>query len=179
MLINRRLAASRLVVVLLLAYVVVTGSPLLPRTLPEHEFAHELISLLLVVIGASGRARRQPHAVSARRHRAIAVRGPALRRDVVEPDAAPPAARPEDPGPGRGPSRSQARRPAGGGGPRPPANPLGWLLFWPWLAAPTVAENLRRRVPAYLRAAGFTPVEACGHWLGVLTLWAARKPGNE
>lgn len=55
MLINRRLAASRIVVVLLLAYVVVTGSPLLPRTLLEHEFAHELISLLLVIIGASGR----------------------------------------------------------------------------------------------------------------------------
>lgn len=55
MLINRRLAASRIVVVLLLAYVVVTGSPLLPRTLLEHEFMHELISLLLVIIGASGR----------------------------------------------------------------------------------------------------------------------------
>jgi SAM-dependent methyltransferase len=60
-----------------------------------------------------------------------------------------------------------------------PANPLGWLLFWPWLAMPTIAENLRGRVPDYLRAAGFAPVEARGHWLGVLTLWVARKPVSE
>jgi len=57
MLIDRRLTASRIMVLLLLAYVVVTGSALLPRTLPEHEFAHALVSLLLVIIGASGRVR--------------------------------------------------------------------------------------------------------------------------
>lgn len=43
MLIDRRLTASRIVVLLLLAYVVVTGSPLLPRTLLEHGFTHELV----------------------------------------------------------------------------------------------------------------------------------------
>jgi len=55
MLIDRRLTASRIVVLLLLAYVVGTGSPLLPRTLLEHGFTRELVSLFLVVIGASGR----------------------------------------------------------------------------------------------------------------------------
>jgi SAM-dependent methyltransferase len=58
-----------------------------------------------------------------------------------------------------------------------PANPLGWLLFWPWLGVPMIADNLRGRIPEYLRAAGFAPVEARGHWLGVLTLWVAHKPG--
>jgi ubiquinone/menaquinone biosynthesis C-methylase UbiE len=60
-----------------------------------------------------------------------------------------------------------------------PANPLGWLLFWPWLAVPMIADHLRGRIPEYLRAAGFAPVESRGHWLGVLTLWVARKPGAE
>lgn len=57
-----------------------------------------------------------------------------------------------------------------------PANPLGWLILWPGLAVPMIADNLRGRIPDYLRAAGFTPVEARGRWLGVLTLWVAPKP---
>jgi ubiquinone/menaquinone biosynthesis C-methylase UbiE len=60
-----------------------------------------------------------------------------------------------------------------------PAHPLGRLLFWPWRGTPMVAENLHGRIPEYLRAAGFAPVEARGRWLGVLTLWVARKPGTE
>lgn len=55
LIVNRRIAASRLVVVLLLAYIIVTGSPLLPPSLHEHGFAHELVSLLLVIVGALGR----------------------------------------------------------------------------------------------------------------------------
>jgi len=55
MLMDRRLAASRLLVVPLLVYVIVAGSPLLPRNLLEHEYTHELVSLLLVIAGAFGR----------------------------------------------------------------------------------------------------------------------------
>lgn len=60
-----------------------------------------------------------------------------------------------------------------------PANPLGWLLAWPWLGIPMIADNLRGRIPQYLRTAGFVSIETRGHWLGVLTLWVARKPGGE
>lgn len=58
-----------------------------------------------------------------------------------------------------------------------PTNPLWWLVAWPFLFLPTTADNLRGRIPAYLREAGFDPVEVAGHRAGLLTYCVARKPG--
>lgn len=57
-----------------------------------------------------------------------------------------------------------------------PANPFWWLLFWPWLAVPAIADNLRGRVPDCLHAAGFAPVRRAGRRLKLLTFWFASKP---
>lgn len=58
-----------------------------------------------------------------------------------------------------------------------PGQPLWWLLFWPGLLAPMIAENLRGAIPAYLNAAGFESVCTLGCRFGLLTFWEARKPG--
>lgn len=58
-----------------------------------------------------------------------------------------------------------------------PANLLWWLLFWPGLAVPMIAGNLRGAVPGHLQAVGFASVDAVGRWAGLLTFWVARKPG--
>ncbi len=55
MFVNHRLFWSRVFVSLLLAYTLVTKGALLPPTLLEHDFAHETLSLLLVIAGAIGR----------------------------------------------------------------------------------------------------------------------------
>ncbi|MCL5059079.1 MAG: methyltransferase domain-containing protein [Candidatus Thermoplasmatota archaeon] len=60
-----------------------------------------------------------------------------------------------------------------------PANPLWWPLLWPALMMPSVADNLRGRVPALLREAGFTQVETRGHRAGLVTFWTALKPERE
>lgn len=52
-----------------------------------------------------------------------------------------------------------------------------WPLAWPFLLSPLVADNLRGRLPEYLRAAGFAPVRACGRWYRLLTFWMAGRPG--
>ena len=57
-----------------------------------------------------------------------------------------------------------------------PANRAWWLLFAPLLLMPMLAEQLRGRLPVYLRDAGFSPVEARGRWLQLLTFWIAMKP---
>ncbi|MEW5756293.1 MAG: methyltransferase domain-containing protein [Pseudomonadota bacterium] len=57
-----------------------------------------------------------------------------------------------------------------------PSNPLWWLLCWPLLFFHFTATNLRGEVPAYLRAAGFAPVERCARKGGLLSFWRARKP---
>jgi ubiquinone/menaquinone biosynthesis C-methylase UbiE len=57
-----------------------------------------------------------------------------------------------------------------------PANPLWWLLFWPWLAVPMIAENLHGAIPVYLAAAGFEPVRAAGRRFRLLAFWEARRP---
>ena len=59
-----------------------------------------------------------------------------------------------------------------------PANRAWWLLFWPLLFMPMTAEQLRGRLPIYLRDAGFTPVEARGRWMQLLTFWIATKPAT-
>ena len=56
MLINRRLFWSRIFAIALLAYILTARGALLPPTLLEHGFAHEMLSLLLVIAGAVGRA---------------------------------------------------------------------------------------------------------------------------
>jgi hypothetical protein len=58
-----------------------------------------------------------------------------------------------------------------------PAAPLWWLIMWPFRFIETTAANLRGKIPAYLRAAGFHPVERRGCWLGLFAFWIARKPG--
>lgn len=58
-----------------------------------------------------------------------------------------------------------------------PGQPLWWLLFWPGLLAPMIAENLRGAVPAYPSAAGFEPVRVAGRRFRLLAFWEARKPG--
>ena len=60
-----------------------------------------------------------------------------------------------------------------------PANPLWWLVLWPGLMMPAVAGNLRGRVPAHLREAGFTQVETRGHRAGLITFWSTVKPMQE
>lgn len=57
-----------------------------------------------------------------------------------------------------------------------PANPLWWLLCWPLLIFHFTAPNLRGDVPAYLRAAGFTPVDVRARKGGLLSFWRAMKP---
>lgn len=60
-----------------------------------------------------------------------------------------------------------------------PVNPLWWLVVWPGLMMPSVAGNLRGRVPAHLREAGFTQVKTRGHRAGLVTFWTAVKPMQE
>lgn len=57
-----------------------------------------------------------------------------------------------------------------------PANPLWWLLFWPLLAMPMTAGNLRGEIPAFLQRSGFGAVEVRGRWMHLLAFWVAR-PG--
>ena len=60
-----------------------------------------------------------------------------------------------------------------------PSNPLWWLVLWPFLMMPSVADNLRGRVQGRIRAAGFTQVENRGHRAGLVTFWTAVKPLKE
>lgn len=57
-----------------------------------------------------------------------------------------------------------------------PSNPLWWLVLWPFQMMPSVADNLRGRIPDHLREAGFTRVETRSHRAGLITFWAAVKP---
>jgi ubiquinone/menaquinone biosynthesis C-methylase UbiE len=57
-----------------------------------------------------------------------------------------------------------------------PANPLWWLVLWPLLFLPMTADNLRGRIPALLREAGFAGVPASGRWCRLLSFWRAMKP---
>ncbi|MBI2308529.1 MAG: methyltransferase domain-containing protein [Rhodocyclales bacterium] len=58
-----------------------------------------------------------------------------------------------------------------------PANPLWWLLFFPLLAWPMTAGNLRGEIPDFLARAGFAPVARHGRWLGLLSFWTTHKGG--
>lgn len=60
-----------------------------------------------------------------------------------------------------------------------PANPLWWLVCWPLLFMHFTAPNLRGEVPAYLRAAGFSPVQVRARKAGLLTFWWAARPAVE
>lgn len=59
-----------------------------------------------------------------------------------------------------------------------PAHPLWWLLLWPWLFAPMLAEHLRGAIPDYLEKAGFELVTPCGRWMGLFSFWRAVKAGG-
>lgn len=57
-----------------------------------------------------------------------------------------------------------------------PANPLWWLVAWPFLFMPATADNFRGRLPAFFREAGFDRVEMRGRRAGILAFWSAIKP---
>jgi SAM-dependent methyltransferase len=57
-----------------------------------------------------------------------------------------------------------------------PANPLWWLVAWPFLFTHTTADNLRGKRPAFFREAGFDPVEMRGRRAWILAFWVAIKP---
>lgn len=57
-----------------------------------------------------------------------------------------------------------------------PAHVLWWLVCWPLFFLSFTAPNLRGEVPAYLRDAGFTPVERRARKGGLLSFWIAVKP---
>ncbi len=59
-----------------------------------------------------------------------------------------------------------------------PVHPLWWLLFWPWLFVPMIAENLRGAIPDYLEKAGFELVTPRGRWMGLFSFWRAVKAGG-
>ena len=56
-----------------------------------------------------------------------------------------------------------------------PANPLWWLVAWPYLFMHTTADNFHGTLPDYFREAGFNPVEMRGHRAGILAFWVAIK----
>ena len=60
-----------------------------------------------------------------------------------------------------------------------PANPLWWLVLWPFFMMPSVAGNLRGQIPGHLADAGFAPVETRGRRAGLITFWTAVKPVKE
>lgn len=60
-----------------------------------------------------------------------------------------------------------------------PANPLWWLVLWPFFMMPSVAGNLRGQVPGQLADAGFAPVEVRGRRAGLIAFWFAVKPVKE
>ena len=57
-----------------------------------------------------------------------------------------------------------------------PANPLWWLVAWPFLFMHTTADNFRGALPDYFREAGFDPVQGKGRRAGILAFWIAIKP---
>lgn len=57
-----------------------------------------------------------------------------------------------------------------------PANPLWWLVAWPFLFIPMTADNFRGTLPDYFREAGFNPVQGKGRRAGILAFWCAIKP---
>lgn len=56
-----------------------------------------------------------------------------------------------------------------------PANPLWWLVLWPALMMPSVADNLHGRVPSHVREAGFKQIKLRGQRAGLITFWTAVK----
>ena len=57
-----------------------------------------------------------------------------------------------------------------------PANPVWWLLAWPFLFMHTTADNFRGTLPDYFREAGFDPVQSKGRRAGIFAFWTAIKP---
>lgn len=56
-----------------------------------------------------------------------------------------------------------------------PTNPLWWLLFWPGLLSPMLADNLRGNLPEFLARAGFENIRRRGSWMGLLGFMTAQK----
>lgn len=56
-----------------------------------------------------------------------------------------------------------------------PRNPLWWLLFWPGLLWPMLADNLRGNLPEFLARAGFENIQRRGSWMGLLAFITAQK----
>lgn len=60
-----------------------------------------------------------------------------------------------------------------------PRNPAWWLVLWPFLSMPSVADSLHGRVPDHLREAGFSRVETRGQRAGLITFLTAFKQPHE
>lgn len=60
-----------------------------------------------------------------------------------------------------------------------PANPLWWLVAWPFLFMHTTADNFHGILPDYLREAGFDPVQLQGRRAGILAFWSSTKPEED
>ena len=57
-----------------------------------------------------------------------------------------------------------------------PANPLWWLVAWPFLYMHTTSDNFHERFPVFFQEAGFEQVEMRGRRAGILAFWSAIKP---
>lgn len=57
-----------------------------------------------------------------------------------------------------------------------PGRRAWWLVAWPFLMSRFVGDNLRGRMPHFLREAGFGPAVQAGRRFSLITTWVARKP---
>jgi len=57
-----------------------------------------------------------------------------------------------------------------------PGRRAWWLVAWPFLMSRFIGDNLRGRIPHYLREAGFGPAVRAGCRFSLITTWVARKP---
>jgi len=56
-----------------------------------------------------------------------------------------------------------------------PTNLAWWLVLWPFLMMPSVADNLRGLLPNQIREAGFSRIEIRGYRAGLITFLTAVK----
>jgi ubiquinone/menaquinone biosynthesis C-methylase UbiE len=62
-----------------------------------------------------------------------------------------------------------------------PTTWMGWLVSWTarwFFMQPEIAENIHGVLPRLMRAAGFSPPETKGDYLGYISIFAGTKPGD-
>ena len=57
-----------------------------------------------------------------------------------------------------------------------PGRRAWWLVAWPFLMSRFIGDNLRGRIPHFLREAGFGPAVQAGCRFSLIKTWVARKP---